>query len=79
MAVYVLIRKTKDTSASAEYRFGPNEDSTGLLSIDKVTGRTTLLDGVPGDTRNMAYFRAAVKVIEHWERGELPEELCWAS
>jgi hypothetical protein len=79
MALYIVIRKTMDHPASAEYTFGTSEDRLGQLKIDKATGDVVLVEPAPGDDEGALYQRVMYKVKKHWATGELPEVTCWAS
>ena len=75
----VVLRKTLDTPQAAEYAYGPSEEGMGRLRLDKTSGEISLLEVAPGDNDQALFTRAAWKIEEHWEEGQLPEETCWAS
>lgn len=52
---------------------------TGLLRLEKATGRITFLRVPSEDSGRRHGDRAARKVSQHWKAGELPDESCWAS
>jgi hypothetical protein len=79
MALYIVIRKTMDHPASAEYAFGTSEDRLGQFKIDKATSDVVLVEPAPGDDEGALYQRAMYKVKKHWATGELPDVTCWAS
>jgi hypothetical protein len=79
MAVYVPIRKDRETDGGFIYRYLASDGSIGLLEIDKSTGSTRPIAIAPGDSEQRSYALAARKLLMHFQAGEFPEETCWAS
>lgn len=79
MAFYIDIRKVEETADYAVYEFGDDDAGMGRLRITKADGNVSQLDSAPADHSGRRFQRAASKVIEHWKKGELPAETCWAS
>jgi hypothetical protein len=89
----IVIKKVAETERAVEYSFEASEAGTpGLLRLDKATGEITEVRPIAGGAMTQPgykwsswhspekYFpRAARKVAEAWQRGELPETLMWAS
>ena len=50
----------------------------GTLRIRKDTGEVTLAEAMPGDDSNARFRRAARKIKEHWESGQLPDKTMFA-
>lgn len=78
MAFYINIKKLGETESCADYSFS-DEAGEGRLRIDKQTGEVQELAGAPGDSSGRRFQRAAMKVVQHWKAGELPEATSWAS
>ncbi|BAY39714.1 hypothetical protein NIES2111_40910 [Nostoc sp. NIES-2111] len=79
MAFYVLILKDQEDESGVTYLFGTQEDSFGMLWLDKSNGEVKELKEIP-DQNSQAFFqRASVKVRQYWKKGEFPEKTCWAS
>ena len=79
MATYVLLQKVSDTDLEATYDFGPDERTLGRLRLIKGSGVVEILTPAPVENSSIYFLRARAKVLQHWERGELPEATCFAS
>jgi hypothetical protein len=79
MAFYIRISKLSETDAAVVYTFESDSERRGVLSLDKETGETSLIEEMPGDERMQCFNRAAFKVGREWKSGFLPELLEWAS
>ena len=79
MGLYVLIRRVELTKDSADYAFGESETALGRVRIDRHTGEVTLVTPAPDDPNSVLFVRAAFKLRQHWNKGEVPETTCWAS
>lgn len=79
MAIYIAIRKVREDAESAEFEFGPEEPLQGKMRLDKRSGAVTILTPLQGDNEGRASGRAVRKIKQHWEKGEVPNETCWAS
>lgn len=79
MAFYIEILKINETAEFVDYEFGDVGAEKGRLRLDKSTGEVAELVGASADTSGRRFRRAATKVLEHWSKGELPNETCWAS
>ena len=79
MAIYVAIRKIVDAPTYVDYTFGASDGPLGILRLDKVMGRVTLIEPLEEDSGNRLYARAAHKIEKHWAAGEYPDRTCWAS
>ncbi|MEO0826903.1 MAG: hypothetical protein AAFY67_14760 [Cyanobacteria bacterium J06642_9] len=79
MAFYILIIKSAEDSSKAIYKFGPNEECLGSLSIDKVTGEVEQIDPVPVERPEGFFVRASTKLRKHLANGQLPDRTSWES
>jgi hypothetical protein len=79
MAVYVQIRKDRETDDGFVYRYTAPDGSVGLLEISKSTGASQPIEIAAGDDEQRSYMLAARKLLKHFQAGEFPEETCWAS
>ena len=79
MGIYILIKKSFENEDFAEYEFGRNEQQTGKLKVIKNSGQIILMYNVPEDEPDFVFRRAARKIQQHWEKGEFPDNTCWAS
>ena len=79
MAVYVPIRKERETDRGFVYRYTASDGSVGLLEISKSTGASQPIKIATGDNEQRSYVLAARKLLKHFHAGEFPEETCWAS
>jgi dTDP-glucose pyrophosphorylase len=79
MVIIVLMRKVTEDSSVAIYEFGPNEERTGRIQVDKATGKVVVLAEVPDDKKSAYSLCAVRKLTKHCQRGEFPERTCWAS
>jgi hypothetical protein len=81
MAVYIQIRKTSETDTEAVYEFLPDADENraGKLVIDKLSGEIKQLESDVKDDKKFYFSRAARKVHLHHQKGEYPDNTCWAS
>jgi hypothetical protein len=79
MAVYVPIRKDRETDGGFVYRYTASDGSVGLLEISKSTGSSQPIEIAAGDDEQRSYMLAARKLLKHFQAGEFPEETSWAS
>lgn len=79
MAFYITIQKIRETSSSVDYEFFDEQIGKGQLQLSKVSGDIREVLHAPGDNSGRRFQRAAMKVVQHWKIGELPEQTCWAS
>ena len=79
MAVYVEIRRDRETQNGFVYRYLASDGSVGRLEIDKSNGVSQPIQIAPGDKDERFYELAARKLFKHYQAGEFPEETCWAS
>lgn len=79
MAFYIIIRKSHESELWADYIFEGDQGRRGVLSFNKATGESSLIEPMPGDDNNHFYCRAAVKVAREWRSGKLPDVMEWAS
>ena len=61
---------------SRSMRVGTNR---GLMRLYKESGQIELLQPMPEDVDDRRFSRAAAKLREHWEAGEIPEATQFAS
>ena len=79
MAVYVEIRRDRETERGYVYRYVASDGSIGRLELDKSDGSSRPVEFASGDGEGRAYALAARKLLKHFQAGEFPEETCWAS
>jgi hypothetical protein len=79
MAVYVEIRRDRETEVGFVYRYVASDGSVGRLEIAKVDGSSRPVEIASGDREERFYTLAARKLLKHFQAGEFPEETCWAS
>lgn len=79
MAFFIDIKKDGETASYADYVFSDDVVGEGRLRIDKGTGEVQELAPAPRDDSGSRFQRAAMKVLQHWKAGELPDSTCWAS
>jgi len=79
----VNLWKSNETSAAVEYRYGPDHDHAGRLSIDKVSGVVTGQDPVPGMTPDESWFLygmlAKAKAEKMFKSQDYPDEAYMAT
>jgi len=76
MRITITIRKIHEDGRAADYEFRLDRRA-GILRLDKRTGAVLLIDVDPRDA--MAFRCAARKLIDHWQKGEIPERTSWAA
>ena len=79
MALYIQITKVSDSDMEATYEFGPTDELTGTMKIDKMTGKVTVVLEVGGDSNDIYAPRVARTLIQHWNSDEYPDRTRWAS
>ena len=79
MAVYVEIRKERETESGFVYRYVASDGSVGLLEVVKADGSSRPIEIASGDREERFYALAARKLLKHFQAGEFPDETCWAS
>jgi hypothetical protein len=50
----------------------------GLIRLHKGSGEIELLQPMPEDANEQIFVRAACKIKQHWEAGEIPESTMYA-
>ncbi|SXE54258.1 hypothetical protein [Klebsiella variicola] len=79
MGFYVQIQKKSSQNGKSKYVFY-NEKGSGEFSINESDGKIDYYQKMPNDSSNMAFSRAAVKVLKYWKtNGKLPDREVWAS
>lgn len=76
MGIQIAILKLRENRALADYEFS-FQDRTGVLRMDKGSGRTLLIDVDPAD--EMVFRCATCKLRDHWSRGEFPDRTTWVA
>jgi hypothetical protein len=81
VAVYMEIRKALETETEVIYDFLPDADETrtGKLIIEKQSGEIKELEPILNDNQKFYFSRAVRKVLLHHEKGQYPDQTCWAS
>jgi hypothetical protein len=79
MAVYVEIRKNRETQNGFEYRYVASDGSVGRLELARADGSSHPIEIASGDRDEHFYSLAARKLLKHFQAGEFPDETCWAS
>jgi hypothetical protein len=77
MAIFVLMHKTEDNMEKVVYKFGPDENTMGIIEFNKIRREFSIRKKVSDDASiNMAYERwAAEKItkIMYREGGIFPD------
>jgi hypothetical protein len=79
MAIYVQIRRERETLGGFIYRYVAADGSIGRLELSKADGSSRPIEFASGDQAGRAYALASRKLLNHFRAGEFPEETCWAS
>ena len=79
MAVYVEIRRDRETLDGFVYHYVASDGSVGRLEIARADGSSRPIEIASGDLDERSYSLAARKLLKHFQAGEFPEETCWAS
>lgn len=79
MAFYIAIKKKSESMDHVIYEYSDSNSSPGMLKLDKASGEVSEVAPAAGDESGRRFQRAAMKVMQHWKAGDLPEETCWAS
>lgn len=79
MAIYVEIRKNRETLSGFEYRYVAADGSIGRFEVSRVDGSSHPIEIASGDVDSRFYYLAARKLLKHFQSGNFPEETCWAS
>lgn len=82
MSAYVLLMKDQEDDNKVVYRFGPNEDKTGIIEFDKINVVFKELAPVPDvaeSTSNHYFTYAAKRLSSIIRKGEpFPDETFFA-
>jgi hypothetical protein len=78
MAIYIPIWKTSETGESVVYEFGDGDETLGIISLNKGTGKMEVI-GSKRNADEFYYRRAMRKLYLHWEKGEFPEKTAWSA
>jgi hypothetical protein len=79
MAFSILIKKLHETEHDAVFEFSDDSVGAGQLRLDKKSGEIKELVPAPKDATGRRFQRAALKIMQHWQRGELPLLTSWDS
>jgi hypothetical protein len=79
MAVYVEIRRDRESEKGFLYQYVAADGSVGVLELDKSDGSSRPISLASGDQNGRTYMLAARKLFKHFQAGEFPEKTCWAS
>lgn len=79
MAIYIQIRKLSEDNAVALYSFGALNEIIGKIKISKSSGAISLIE-ITDSARTQFYLsRVGRKLAQHFEKGEFPDETCYAA
>lgn len=79
MAFSIMIKKLSETETKVVYEFSDDVVGAGQLQLDKESGEVKEVIPAPKDETGRRFQRAAMKVAQHWQSGELPSETSWDS
>ncbi len=79
MVFYLKISKMAKKDGLIAYSYTTADERSGSFTISKETDETQLISIADGEIELRFYSRAAHKIRQHWQRGELPEMAVWAS
>lgn len=79
MAIYIQIRKVEETESEVVYAFGSSEALVGKILLHKHSGSTKLLEIATPDRAQFYLSRVERVLIRNHERGEYPQETCYAA
>lgn len=79
MGFYVLITQVEETSDVVLYQYGPDERSTGFLSLRKADGVIENIQDPAVPNPQAFFIRACVKLQQHYRIGEYPIKTSWCS
>jgi hypothetical protein len=75
VAIYIPIRKLRETDREVEYSYASDSDEEikGRFLLDKATGAFTLIEAIPGEKDESFFSRAARKISRYWASGDFPD------
>lgn len=79
MAIYVEIRKERESDSDCIYRYLAADGTVGRVRVSKVDGGTEPIEIAPGDQDQRRYLLVSRKLLLHFREGNFPAETCWAS
>ena len=79
MAFYIDLDKVEHTEEYVRYKYYNRPDNVGIIELNFSTGKFKEITAAPDDPNGYMFERAAMKIVKHWKKGELPEKTCWAS
>ena len=79
MAVYIEIRKERETKDGFIYRYIASDGSIGRIEVNSSRGTSAPLELASGDPDGRLYAMVAYKLLKHFQEGVFPDETCWAS
>jgi hypothetical protein len=80
MAIYIGLKLKEDVGATRTYSFFRSDGALyGTLAVDTDTAEIFLLHAEDNYAREFAFPRARRAIEKALERGNLPDELCYAA
>jgi hypothetical protein len=81
MGILIYINKVADQKDNTEvpYSFNTPEGDVGKVSISKKNKEFFIIEEPEWDIEHKLAHRVVKKLIQHWNKGEFPDETCWAS
>ena len=80
MALYIGLKLKEEVGATRTYSFFKSDGSPyGTLAVDTMTGEIVLLHAEDEHAEKFAFPRARRAIENALDRGDLPDELCYAA
>jgi hypothetical protein len=79
VAFYIDLHKIKEDDLVARYRFCTSEKVIGIIEIRKIDGNVSEIEAAPEDRLGRIFERSAWALMNHWQKGEYPDQTYWAS
>jgi len=77
MGTSVDLKKIEENDLFARYAFSSVDDETGIVEIDKKTGRCKIIKELNGDPENKLAHRAMWALMRDWRNNKLLDVTQW--
>ena len=81
MAFAVEVIKSKDDAEWVYYNYRAAKRNVrfGQIKISKSNGDVFIIENAEDDESGAQAKRAGWRLMQHWKKGEYPDETCWES